>query len=91
MTGMVSALVLMLVSVTISHMFEPLPKTVLAAIILVCLKGAFKNFRDFFKFFSNSKVDGMLWLLTLVAVTLSTPDLGMAAGVALNLLIMAYR
>merc|ERR1712226_1409701 len=91
LTGLVSALVLMAASMTISRAFEPLPKAVLAAIILACLKGAFKNFGDFAKFYSNSKSDGVLWVLTMMAVVLTTPDLGMAIGVAMNICSMAYR
>lgn len=91
LTGLVSALVLMAASMTISRAFEPLPKAVLAAIILACLKGAFKNFGDFAKFYSNSKSDGVLWMLTMMAVVLTTPDLGMFIGVAMNICSMAYR
>ena len=91
LTGLVSALVLMVASVTISHAFEPLPKAVLAAIILTCLKGAFMNFGDFAKYYNISKADGVLWLSIMIAVVLTTPDLGMAVGVVLNVCSMAYR
>jgi len=91
MTGIVSALILLLISTTVGKIFEPLPKTILAAIILSCLKGMFKQLGGFRRFYKNSKLDGILWLGIFGGVILTSADLGMAIGIGLNIFAMAYR
>ncbi|KAK7896867.1 hypothetical protein WMY93_022192 [Mugilogobius chulae] len=55
--GLLASLVVLLVVVAIGFVFEPLPQTALAAIIMVNLLGMFKQFRDLPHLWRTSKVD----------------------------------
>ncbi|XP_017601458.1 PREDICTED: prestin isoform X3 [Corvus brachyrhynchos] len=55
--GTLSAIMVLLVIVAIGYLFEPLPQTVLAAIVMVNLKGMFKQFGDIMHFWRTSKIE----------------------------------
>ena len=91
LTGIISSIILLGIVLTISPMFKPLPKSILSAIILSCLGGMFKNFKDFSRFYHNSALDGYLWLAMFFGVFLTAADVGMAIGIFLSILAMAFR
>nr|XP_013799766.1 PREDICTED: prestin isoform X7 [Apteryx mantelli mantelli] len=55
--GTLSSIMVLLVIVAIGYLFEPLPQTVLAAIVMVNLKGMFKQFGDIAHFWRISKIE----------------------------------
>ncbi|XP_014819270.1 PREDICTED: prestin isoform X2 [Calidris pugnax] len=55
--GALSSIMVLLVIVAIGYLFEPLPQTVLAAIVMVNLKGMFKQFGDIAHFWRTSKIE----------------------------------
>ncbi|KAJ7407130.1 hypothetical protein WISP_128431 [Willisornis vidua] len=55
--GTLSSVMVLLVIVAIGYLFEPLPQTVLAAIVMVNLKGMFKQFGDIMHFWRTSKIE----------------------------------
>uniref|UniRef100_A0A8C8A434 Solute carrier family 26 member 5 n=1 Tax=Oryzias sinensis TaxID=183150 RepID=A0A8C8A434_9TELE len=89
--GLVASLIVLLVIVAIGFVFEPLPQTVLAAIIMVNLLGMFRQFRDIPVLWRTSKIELVIWLATFVASVLLGLDYGLLAAIALALLTVIYR
>jgi len=51
----------------------------------------FLHIKDFQRFYSKSKVDGILWMGTFLCVLLTSADIGLGIGIILTILVMAYR
>ena len=90
-TSAVSASLLVIVVLSIGHLFEELPKAILAAIIVVALKGMLLQVYDFPKFYKRDRLDGALWMFVFWATILLDIDLGLYAGIGANLLLLVYR
>ncbi|KAK7488601.1 hypothetical protein BaRGS_00020218, partial [Batillaria attramentaria] len=71
--------------------FESLPNCVLAAIIVVALKGMFKQFAELKRLWNISIIDFAVWLVTFVATVLLDVDLGLMVGVIFALLTVIIR
>ena len=56
-----------------------------------CLNGMFLHIKDFSRFYRKSKLDGFLWMGTFLCVLLTSADIGLGIGIALTILVMAYR
>uniref|UniRef100_A0A8C4RTQ6 Solute carrier family 26 member 5 n=1 Tax=Erpetoichthys calabaricus TaxID=27687 RepID=A0A8C4RTQ6_ERPCA len=89
--GLLSSLVVLLVIVAIGYLFEPLPQTVLAAIIMVNLMGMFKQFRDIPSFWRSSKIELTIWLVAFIASLLLGLDYGLLVSVGFAVLTIVYR
>ncbi|KAH9504995.1 hypothetical protein Btru_061361 [Bulinus truncatus] len=85
-TGLVSSSLLLIVLLVIGPYFETLPNCVLAAIILVALKGMFKQVFDLIALWGISLYDFFTWLITFCATVFLDVDLGLLVGVLFNLL-----
>ena len=51
----------------------------------------FLHIKDFQRFYSKSKVDGILWMGTFLCVLLTSADIGLGIGIILTIFVMAYR
>jgi MFS superfamily sulfate permease-like transporter len=51
----------------------------------------FLHIKDFQRFYSKSKVDGILWMGTFLCVLLTSADIGLGIGIILTVFVMAYR
>ncbi|XP_075064922.1 chloride anion exchanger-like [Mixophyes fleayi] len=89
--GLLSGIVVMIVILAIGYLLEPLPKSVLAAIILINLKGMLMKFNEIPVLFKRDKYDCLVWILTFLAAVLLGLDLGLAAGVGIELLTVVFR
>ncbi|KAM4570226.1 prestin isoform 2-T2 [Odontesthes bonariensis] len=89
--GLLASLVVLLVVVAIGFVFEPLPQTALAAIIMVNLLGMFKQFRDIPSLWRISKIELAIWLVAFVASVLLGLDYGLLVALAFALLSVIYR
>lgn len=89
--GLLSSLVVLLVVVAIGFVFEPLPQTVLASIIMVNLVGMFKQFRDIPALWRTSKIELAIWLVAFVASVLLGLDYGLLVAIMFALLTVIYR
>nr|XP_046234399.1 prestin isoform X2 [Scatophagus argus] len=89
--GLLSSLVVLLVVVAIGFVFEPLPQTALAAIIMVNLLGMFKQFRDIPALWRSSKIELAIWLVAFVASVLLGLDYGLLVAIAFAMLTVIYR
>ncbi|XP_061921632.1 prestin [Entelurus aequoreus] len=89
--GLLASLLVLLVIVAIGFVFQPLPQTALAAIIMVNLLGMFRQFRDIPVLWRTSKIELAIWLVSFVASLLLGLDYGLLLAVAFALLTVIYR
>ncbi|KAM6977740.1 solute carrier family 26 member 6 [Aplochiton taeniatus] len=91
MAGLVSALMVLTILLKIGHLFEQLPKAVLAVVIVVNLQGILVQFKDLRVLWASDRLDMLVWLATLVCTLTFNLDLGLAAALAFSLLVLLYR
>ncbi|NXE23553.1 S26A6 protein, partial [Ardeotis kori] len=89
--GVIASLVILVTILKIGELFRDLPKAILAAIIIVNLKGMFKQFNDLRMLWKSNRVDLMVWIVTFVATLLLNLDIGLGASVAFGLLTVIFR
>lgn len=89
--GLLASLVVLLVVVAVGFVFQPLPQTALAAIIMVNLLGMFKQFRDIPNLWRTSKIELAIWLVAFVASVLLGLDYGLLVAVTFAILTVIYR
>ncbi|NWW20253.1 S26A6 protein, partial [Falcunculus frontatus] len=89
--GVIASLVILVTILKIGELFRDLPKAILAAIIIVNLKGMFKQFSDLSTLWKSNRVDLLVWIVTFVATLLLNLDIGLAASVAFGLLTVIFR
>nr|XP_019955396.1 PREDICTED: chloride anion exchanger [Paralichthys olivaceus] len=89
--GLLSALIVMIVTLAIGFLLEPLPKSVLGAVVIVNLKGMLMQFREIPYLWRRDKPDCVVWLGTCIASILLGLDLGLAAGLGVELLSVVLR
>ncbi|NWR00142.1 S26A6 protein, partial [Paradoxornis webbianus] len=89
--GVIASLVILVTILKIGELFRDLPKAILAAIIIVNLKGMFKQFRDLKTLWKSNRVDLLVWIVTFIATLLLNLDIGLAASVAFGLLTVIFR
>uniref|UniRef100_A0A8D3E7A0 Solute carrier family 26 member 5 n=1 Tax=Scophthalmus maximus TaxID=52904 RepID=A0A8D3E7A0_SCOMX len=89
--GLMASLVVLLVVVAIGFVFQPLPQTALAAIIMVNLLGMFKQFRDIPNLWRTSKIELAIWLVACAASVLLGLDYGLLVAVLFAMLTVIYR
>lgn len=83
--SIISCLILLTILLWIGPFFEPLPRCVLASIIVVALKGMFMQVNQLAKFWKLSKYDAAIWVVTFLIVALVNIDIGLLAGLLLSL------
>merc|ERR1711868_267576 len=91
LTALVSCLTLIAVIMSLAPIFEPLPVCVLAAIILSSLTGMFRKMKEVSKYWSRSKWDGAIWIVTFLSTVLVSVDLGLIIGVLFSFLVVIVR
>uniref|UniRef100_A0A7M4FN74 Solute carrier family 26 member 6 n=1 Tax=Crocodylus porosus TaxID=8502 RepID=A0A7M4FN74_CROPO len=89
--GVIASLVILITILKIGELFQQLPKAILAAIIIVNLKGMFKQFKDLSTLWKSNKVDLLIWVMTFVATLLLNLDIGLGVSVAFSLLTVIFR
>ncbi|KFQ23089.1 Prestin, partial [Mesitornis unicolor] len=89
--GTLSSIIVLLVIVAVGYLFEPLPQTVLAAIVMVNLKGMFKQFGDVAHFWRTSKIELTIWMVAFVASLFLGLDYGLLTAVAFAMITVIYR
>ncbi|XP_005523847.1 PREDICTED: sulfate transporter [Pseudopodoces humilis] len=91
MSGMVTSLVILLVLLVIAPLFYSLQKCVLAVITIVNLRGALRKFRDLPKMWHLSRVDTVIWGVTMAATALISTEIGLLVGVCFSMLCVIFR
>ncbi|KAJ6666297.1 hypothetical protein lerEdw1_000569 [Lerista edwardsae] len=89
--GTLASIMVFLVIVAIGYLFEPLPQTVLAAIVMVNLKGMFKQFTDISHFWRTSKIELAIWIVAFLASVFLGLDYGLLTSIAFAMITIVYR
>ncbi|XP_059679459.1 solute carrier family 26 member 6 [Gavia stellata] len=89
--GVIASLVILVTILKIGELFRDLPKAILSAVIIVNLKGMFKQFDDLRTLWKSNRVDLMVWIVTFVATLMLNLDIGLGASVAFGLLTVIFR
>ncbi|KAG7497474.1 hypothetical protein JOB18_038350 [Solea senegalensis] len=89
--GLLSALIVMIVTLAIGFLLDPLPKSVLGAVVIVNLKGMLMQVREIPYLWRRDKPDCVVWIGTCVAAILLGLDLGLAVGLGVELLSVVLR
>ncbi|KAH0954229.1 hypothetical protein HN011_002174 [Eciton burchellii] len=89
--SIVSCLLLLVILLWIGPFFEPLPKCILASIIVVALKGMLIQAKQFVKFWKLNKSDAIIWLITFSIVILIDIDIGLLAGLLVSLIVILLK
>ncbi|KZC04929.1 Prestin [Dufourea novaeangliae] len=94
LASLVSCGILISVLLWIGPFFEPLPRCVLASIIVVALKGMLQKVTEFRRFWRLEKSDGVIWGVTFMTVILLDVEYGLLIGIILcigKLILFAVR
>ncbi|XP_077434848.1 sulfate transporter [Vanacampus margaritifer] len=83
-SGLVSAVVLLLVLLVIAPLFYSLQKCVLAVIIVVNLRGALTKFAEVPSMWRTNHVDAAVWLITMATSALINTELGLLIGILVS-------
>ncbi|KAM4621208.1 sulfate transporter [Polymixia lowei] len=84
LSGLVTALVLLLVLLVIAPLFYSLQKCVLAVIIVVNLRGALRKITDVPRMWRVNRIDASIWLVTMATSALVNTELGLLVGVLVS-------
>ncbi|KAM9350555.1 solute carrier family 26 member 6 [Symphorus nematophorus] len=91
LAGLVSALMILTILLKIGHLFEQLPKAVLAVIIVVNLQTLLAQFKDVCVLWKSDRLDLLVWVASLMSTLIFNLDLGLAVAVIFSLLALIYR
>ncbi|CAL1569187.1 unnamed protein product [Knipowitschia caucasica] len=89
--GLLSAIIVMVVTLAIGFLLEPLPKSVLGAVVIVNLKGMLLQVTEVPYLWRRDKTDCVVWIGTCVGSILLGLDLGLAVGLGIELLTVVFR
>ncbi|XP_037552172.1 chloride anion exchanger-like [Nematolebias whitei] len=89
--GLLSAIIVMIVTLAVGFLLEPLPKSVLGAVIIINLKGMLTQVREVPYLWRRDKPDCVVWVGTCLGATLLGLDLGLALGLGVELLSVIFR
>ncbi|XP_074553841.1 chloride anion exchanger-like [Halichoeres trimaculatus] len=89
--GLLSAVIVMIVTLAIGFLLYPLPKSVLGAVIIVNLKGMLMQVRDVPYLWRKDKPDCVVWLTTCIASIFLGLDIGLAVGLGVELISVVLR
>ncbi|KAL0962856.1 hypothetical protein UPYG_G00346390 [Umbra pygmaea] len=89
--GLLSALIVMVVTLAIGFLLEPLPKSVLGAVVIINLKGMLMQVKDIPYLWRRDRPDCVVWLVTCLGSILLGLDLGLAVGLGIELVTVVFR
>ncbi|NXA06337.1 S26A9 protein, partial [Sapayoa aenigma] len=85
------ALVVMVTMLSLGIYLEPLPKSVLGALIAVNLKNSLKQLVDPFYLWKKSKLDCLVWLVSFFSAFFLSLPYGVAVGVGFSVLVVVFH
>ncbi|CAK9802967.1 Slc26a5 [Anthophora plagiata] len=83
LASLISCGILISVLLWVGPYFEPLPRCVLASIIVVALQGMLTKVTEFKRFWKLDKMDGTIWAVTFTSVILLDVEYGLLIGIVL--------
>ncbi|XP_053319621.1 sulfate transporter-like, partial [Spea bombifrons] len=91
LNGIVSSILLLLVLLAISPLFYSLQSCILGVITVVSLSGALKKFKDTPKMWRVSKIDTIVWWVSMLASALISTEIGLLIGVCFSMFCVIIR
>lgn len=91
LSSVVTALVLLLVLLVIAPLFYSLQKSVLGVITIVNLRGALCKFKDLPKMWRVSRMDTVIWFVTMLSTALISTEMGLLIGVCFSMFCVILR
>ncbi|XP_006893764.1 PREDICTED: sulfate transporter [Elephantulus edwardii] len=91
LSGVITALVLLLVLLVIAPLFYSLQKCVLGVITIVNLRGALHKFKDLPQMWKLSKMDTVIWFVTMLSSALLSTEIGLLVGVCFSMFCVILR
>ncbi|KAM4036482.1 sulfate transporter-like [Anomaloglossus baeobatrachus] len=91
LNGIVTSIVLLLVLLAIAPLFYSLQNCILAVITIVSLKGAIMKFGETPKMWRISRIDTVVWWVSMLASALITTEIGLLVGVCFSMLCVIFR
>lgn len=85
LVSVISSMLLIVTLLWIAPFFEPLPKCVLASVIVVSLKSMLIQITEIVNVWKLSKVDAVVWLATFLAVFFVSMEIALLVGIGLSL------
>ncbi|XP_014783600.1 prestin [Octopus bimaculoides] len=89
--AVVTAILMFLLLSVISSLFKTLPVSILAAVIVIALKGLFLQIADLKKFWHINIFDFTIWLITFLSVVFLDIDYGLGIGIVISLLTVVLQ
>ncbi|KAM8740422.1 chloride anion exchanger-like [Acanthopagrus schlegelii] len=89
--GLISAMMAMIVTVAIGFLLEPLPTSVLGALVIVNLKGMLMQCREIPYLWRRDKPECVVWVATCLGAIFLGLDIGLAVGLGVELLTVIFR
>ncbi|KAK5849345.1 hypothetical protein PBY51_008995 [Eleginops maclovinus] len=89
--GLISAMMAMIVTVALGFLLEPLPRSVLGALVIVNLKGMLMQFREIPYLWRRDIPECVVWIGTCLGAILLGLDIGLAVGLGVELLTVVFR
>ncbi|PFX33452.1 sulfate anion transporter 1-like isoform X2 [Stylophora pistillata] len=83
--------VIIMVLLFIAPLFYHLPKAILAAVVVVALKGLFRQFSRLVQLWRMCKPDAVVWFAAWLGVVLLGIDIGLGVGVIMALLVVIWK
>nr|XP_056703858.1 sulfate transporter-like [Euleptes europaea] len=90
-SSLISSFVLLLVLLWIAPLFYSLQTCILGVVTIVNLRGGLRKFADTPKMWRISKVDTVVWWVTMLSSSLISTELGLLIGVCFSLLCIIFR
>ncbi|XP_038594299.1 chloride anion exchanger-like [Micropterus salmoides] len=89
--GLISAMMAMIVTLALGFLLEPLPRSVLGALVIVNLKGMLMQFKEIPYLWGKDKTECVVWVGTCLGAILLGLDLGLVMGLGVELLTVVFR
>uniref|UniRef100_A0A8C5MRR7 STAS domain-containing protein n=1 Tax=Leptobrachium leishanense TaxID=445787 RepID=A0A8C5MRR7_9ANUR len=91
LTGIVSSAVLLLVLLVIAPLFYSLQNSILGVITILSLRGALRKFADTPKMWRVSKIDTIVWWVSMLSSALISTEIGLLVSVCFAILCVIVR
>ncbi|KAL3843029.1 hypothetical protein ACJMK2_020986 [Sinanodonta woodiana] len=91
LSGVFSTALMLLLILVLSPLFECLPRSALATIIVVALKGLFIQINISVKYWKVNKIDFVIWFFTFFSVVFLDIDFGLGIGVGVALITVVFQ
>ncbi|XP_017779233.1 PREDICTED: solute carrier family 26 member 10-like isoform X1 [Nicrophorus vespilloides] len=91
LASVVSCLFILIILVWVGPLFQFLPRSVLASIIVVALKGMLKQCEKLPVYFRMDKWDGIIWLFTFLVTAVFSITMGLASSIILSIVLLFYK